>query len=48
MTEFIVKNVDSERARESPVQNYSSDDSDCPVQNYSSDDSGSKQTNASK
>ena len=29
LTEFIVKNVDAERARESPVQNYSSDVSDC-------------------
>ena len=29
ITEFIFQNVDAERARESPVQNYSSDDSVC-------------------
>ena len=29
ITEFIVRNVDAERASKSPVQNYSSDDSDC-------------------
>ncbi|CAK9825672.1 Tigger transposable element-derived protein 1 [Anthophora retusa] len=29
ITEFIFQNVDAERARESPVQNYSSDDSEC-------------------